>query len=33
MFKPKDILPYIIKLLLEESDEMYGGNIYISGDN
>lgn len=33
MLKPKAVVPYIIKLLSKESDEMYGENIYISGGN
>lgn len=33
MLKPGNIVPYIIELLSADSDERYGENIYISGDN
>ena len=31
MLKPEDVVPYLVRLLSDESNEMYGENIYIPG--
>ena len=33
MLLPKDVVPWLLKLLSEESDDMNGENIYFKGEN